>query len=86
VGRHYRRADASAHHTNNGGDIHTNNLALYLTLAIRVFLLLNLLDSTSYSNRYTPSHPYIRLICYRAIYRLYELPVDRDEYSGLHPA
>jgi hypothetical protein len=86
VGGRYRRADAGAHRTDNGGDVQTNNSALCLTSAVRVFLLLNLPDSTSHGNRYTPSHPYVRSICYRATRGLCELPADGDEYSGLHPA
>jgi len=49
-------------------------------------LLLNLPDSTSHGNRYTPSHPRVRSICYRATRGLCELPADGDGYSGLHPA
>jgi hypothetical protein len=86
VGGRYRRADGDAHRTGNSGDVQTNNPTLRLTSVVRVMLLSNLPDSTSHGNRYTPSHPRVRSICYRATRGLCELPADGDGYSGLHPA
>jgi hypothetical protein len=40
----------------------------------------------SYSNKYTLSYLYIRLICYKVTRGLCELSADGDEYSGLYSA
>jgi hypothetical protein len=86
MGGPYRRADADVHRTEDSGDVQTSNSALRLSSAVRVMLLLNLPNSTSHDNRFTPSHSYVRQICYRFTRTLCELPASGDEYSGLHPA
>ena len=37
-------------------------------------------------NRFIPSHPYVRQLCYMFTRALCDLPTSGDEYSGLHPA
>jgi hypothetical protein len=48
--------------------------------------LLNLLNSVSHSNRFTPNNPFVRQICYRFTRAFCELLASGDEYFGLHPA
>ena len=74
-----------AHRAQNGVHVQTCDLSLWPRPALRVSSSANtwLLP---YSDRFTPTHSYVRETCTSLIKKLCELPASGEEYTGLHPA